>query len=772
MKKLNPVSYSYNHLSVPGGGFVTGFVFHPTVPDILYARTDIGGIYRFDFSKKQWISLMDSFTEFQHHLNRPLSIAVDPENPDRLFAMCGDHAYKHKKDGCSFLISEDKGYTFIEKPVCFPVDGNNPARSTDERLAYKNGILYFGSQTCGLYRSDNLGDSWEKLDFPENNITFVWFNHYQQSDVMIVSCSGETNAVGNTRGDTLYVSYDNGDSFETLPVPKTLDDDRCFYKGFVGVGISACDDTIAISFSCSFKESFGKWNNFACDNGGGFDGRIALYKIIDGKVTSFKDITPNLSYFKDKNPNRLFHSGLGGVSLIGNRIAVNTYGGEDNMMLISKDMGESFDIALSKRHIANFNITTPYQKPEYNNGGLPIHWMSNLKVNPFNNDMAIFNSGTGVFISWNFTSKPENIIWETLNEGIEETVHLNIYGIPSGKNLVLDIIGDLGGFAFRQLDKPCENSFADENGNRYITCVNADYMFTNPDTFVATARGNWSGITKGGLIYTNDGGDNFTHLGYPSGISNDIDDVIHELKQPNINAGWVAMSSDGEVILWTLARQRFTLSISCAVKYNVSSQSYKKIKVFDLNQQDISNSESCVKFFSDRIDPSVFYGFGECGQIYYSDDSGDTFNQIKVSDEFPKDYFMSGIDGFKRCEIRFVPNKQGIAYVALHKEGLWQLDFTKGICHARKVTDTNDFVKTVGFGKGLDDKTPSIFISGTLFNEYGFWRSQDMGESWARINNDRQMFGGITSIDGDFRKSGRVYIATNARGAIYGCESD
>lgn len=38
------IPYEYRHASVPGGGFVTGFCFHPAEKNILYARTDIGGV--------------------------------------------------------------------------------------------------------------------------------------------------------------------------------------------------------------------------------------------------------------------------------------------------------------------------------------------------------------------------------------------------------------------------------------------------------------------------------------------------------------------------------------------------------------------------------------------------------------------------------------------------------------------------------------------------------------------------------------------------------
>jgi hypothetical protein len=71
---------------------------------------------------------------------------------------------------------------------------------------------------------------------------------------------------------------------------------------------------------------------------------------------------------------------------------------------------------------------------------------------------------------------------------------------------MLDIVGDLGGFAFRTLTKPCGNSFADPWGNRYITCMNADYPETTAAPVAVTARGNWTGATTGGLIVSDDYG--------------------------------------------------------------------------------------------------------------------------------------------------------------------------------------------------------------------------------------------------------------------------
>ncbi len=40
MKRNADIKYGYKSMSVPSGGFVTGFIFHPTCKTILYYCTD------------------------------------------------------------------------------------------------------------------------------------------------------------------------------------------------------------------------------------------------------------------------------------------------------------------------------------------------------------------------------------------------------------------------------------------------------------------------------------------------------------------------------------------------------------------------------------------------------------------------------------------------------------------------------------------------------------------------------------------------------------
>lgn len=90
MKILSPIKYEYGNLKIGGGGFVTGITFHPTDSKTLYIRTDIGGVYRYDFDKNTWVYLADKVTADDPAQTYPLAIALDENDPNKLFFTCGD----------------------------------------------------------------------------------------------------------------------------------------------------------------------------------------------------------------------------------------------------------------------------------------------------------------------------------------------------------------------------------------------------------------------------------------------------------------------------------------------------------------------------------------------------------------------------------------------------------------------------------------------------------------------------------------------------------
>src|SRR5512136_1285387 len=53
------VAYGWKNVTILGGGFVTGVIFSPVEKDLIYARTDIGGAYRYHPADQTWIALTD-----------------------------------------------------------------------------------------------------------------------------------------------------------------------------------------------------------------------------------------------------------------------------------------------------------------------------------------------------------------------------------------------------------------------------------------------------------------------------------------------------------------------------------------------------------------------------------------------------------------------------------------------------------------------------------------------------------------------------------------
>jgi hypothetical protein len=53
------VPYTWKNVQIVGGGFVDGIIFHPTVKGVRYARTDMGGAYRWSELARRWEPILD-----------------------------------------------------------------------------------------------------------------------------------------------------------------------------------------------------------------------------------------------------------------------------------------------------------------------------------------------------------------------------------------------------------------------------------------------------------------------------------------------------------------------------------------------------------------------------------------------------------------------------------------------------------------------------------------------------------------------------------------
>ncbi len=119
------------------------------------------------------------------------------------------------------------------------------------------------------------------------------------------------------------------------------------------------------------------------------------------------------------------------------------------------------------------------------------------------------------------------------------------------------------------------------------------------------------------------------------------------------------------------------------------------------------------------------------------------------------------------AKIKAVPGKEGHVWIPGSTTGLSYT--TDGGNTINKVSSTTR-CDVVGFGKAKDGADYlSIYMCGQTDGLYAVYRSDDMAKSWVRVNDDQHQYGSINySITGDLRVYGRVFVATNGRGIVYG----
>ncbi|MFZ2989239.1 MAG: xyloglucanase, partial [Ideonella sp.] len=163
------VPYTWKNVAIGGGGFVSGLVFHPRVPGLMYARTDMGGAYRRDSATGPWQPLLDHLSYDDLNLMGVESLAVDPSDPDKLYLACGTYTAPAVSDG-AVLRSSDRGRHLEVTRLPIKFGGNEEGRGNGERLAVdpnQGRVLLLGTRLSGLWMSRDGAASFQPVaSFP------------------------------------------------------------------------------------------------------------------------------------------------------------------------------------------------------------------------------------------------------------------------------------------------------------------------------------------------------------------------------------------------------------------------------------------------------------------------------------------------------------------------------------------------------------------------------------------------------------------------------
>ncbi len=228
------VSYAWHNVRIGGGGYVSGLVFHPAEKGLYYARTDVGGAYRWDAAAAHWVPLTDWIGAKDHNLMGIDSLALDPADPDWLYLAAGTYTVP-QAGNAAILRSHDRGHSFQRVDLPFPLGGNELGRGNGERLAVDpndGGILFLGSRTAGLWRSADHAAHWSRVDsFPAvaTSLAATAINSWRRQSIGIVfvvfdPANGKQGqptpllyAGVSTRQTSLYRSSDGGAHWSAVP---------------------------------------------------------------------------------------------------------------------------------------------------------------------------------------------------------------------------------------------------------------------------------------------------------------------------------------------------------------------------------------------------------------------------------------------------------------------------------------------------------------------------------------------------------------------------
>jgi photosystem II stability/assembly factor-like uncharacterized protein len=142
-----------------------------------------------------------------------LAMAIDPNDPQKLYAACGLYISQWARKG-AILRSNDQGRTWQKFDLPIGVGGNADGRGTGERLVVDptNGkLIYYGSNRDGLWKSSDGGASFARIAAPVSSISLLFFD--PRDHVLYL---GGVDGQGH-----LFASQDDGKTF--TPVSSTPD---------------------------------------------------------------------------------------------------------------------------------------------------------------------------------------------------------------------------------------------------------------------------------------------------------------------------------------------------------------------------------------------------------------------------------------------------------------------------------------------------------------------------------------------------------------------
>ncbi len=122
---------TWEAVGMHGGGYVTGIYPHPTDENIVFARIDVGGIYKCTNKGDQWTNITKDIPLSSQRHFQVRSFVIDSTNTNNLYFIAGNSAYS---DESSFWWSDDGGTNWNQGTIPTQTNGNHFGRSAGDLL--------------------------------------------------------------------------------------------------------------------------------------------------------------------------------------------------------------------------------------------------------------------------------------------------------------------------------------------------------------------------------------------------------------------------------------------------------------------------------------------------------------------------------------------------------------------------------------------------------------------------------------------------------------
>lgn len=719
-------AYNWDRAKVVGGGYVPGIIYNESEKDLIYARTDMGGAYRWNAETSKWIQLMDFVSFEEWNMLGVESLATDPVDPNRVYIASGTYTNDWTDMNGVMLRSTDRGDTWERTEMPFKMGGNMPGRNMGERLSIDpndNSILYFGARSGnGLWRSTDYGETWSKVDsftatgnvkdFMNDTVGVVWIKFDKSTGSTDHATQTIYVGVADTN-NSIYRSTDGGTTWEAVPGQPA--------QGFLpNQGALSSNGMLYVTYAKEigpynggngsvhkFDTKTGVWTDISPTGAGNIDNPYGGLAIDSQHPDTIMVATMN-KWWPDEN---IYRSTDGGTTWK-TFWSIPAWPNRENKYTIDYSLSPWLDWGEVKN--------LPEQNPK-------LGWMmGDLEIDPFNSDRMMYGTGATLYGSNNLTAfdNNENVNISVFADGIEETAVLGLISPPTGAPLISSM-GDIGGFRHEDLTKAPEMITNPTIGSS----TDLDYAELNPDIVVRVGNADGSNPRMG---VSTDNGVTWSpaaNVGNPTG------------------GGYVAVGANGGTIVWSPGGEPVSYSDDLGVTWTASA-----------------GIPSGAMVSSDRVNPNKFYGFAN-GKFYYSTDGGEAFTESAAS----------GLPKALTSNFKAVPGMEGDIWLGAAKDNR---DIENSFGLFRSTDSGQTFTKvsnveeaaTIGFGKAKPGEDyMALFSYAKVNGKYGIYRSDDEAATWIRVNDDEHQYGSANrTITGDPRVYGRVYVGTNGLGIVTG----